>query len=151
VAVARDYQGWNPPDPLDPEVESALAFLDQLTDQQDISGSVAKIDAYGVVESEVALGSASLWLQVGDGWNRVIWTVPSGRSYEWEWDVLRGPQQVRALITGRGCERVAYLGKRRVTEELLLEGEALDASAALLGPLLRRSGLGLEIRERPAF
>jgi hypothetical protein len=32
-----------------------------------------------VVEVDVPVSAASLFRQAGDGWDRVIWTTPSGR------------------------------------------------------------------------
>src|SRR3712207_5686378 len=101
MRVVRDYQSWDPDDPLDPEPESVLAFLDQLATSgtlTDVAEAVARIDEYGVVYVDVPVGAASLFLQAGDGWDRVIWTTPSGRAYEWRWDLVRSPAQLSALV-----------------------------------------------------
>ena len=71
---------------------------------------MARIDEYGVAYVDVPVGAASLFLQAGDGWDRVIWTTPPGRAYEWQWDLVRGPKQVSALVDGQGAERLTYLG-----------------------------------------
>jgi hypothetical protein len=62
--VVRDYRGWAPDDPLDPEAESVLAFLDQLSTKgilEEVGEVVARIDEYGVI-------------------------------YEWRWVLVRGPK-----------------------------------------------------------
>jgi hypothetical protein len=150
MQIVRDYRGWDPDDPLHLEPESVLAFLDQLPARgtfKDVGEVVAGIDAYGVVYVDVPLGAASLFLQAGDGWDRVIWTTPSGQAYEWRWDVVKGPKQVFALLGGRGVELLTYLGGRRLASELVADGETLATSGGLLRGVLRRLGLALATRE----
>jgi hypothetical protein len=152
--VVRDYRGWAPDDPLDPEAESVLGFLDQVSTKgilEEVGEVVARIDEYGVVYVDVPVGTASLFLQAGDGWDRVIWTTPSGRAYEWRWDLVRGPTQVSALVDGQGVERLTYLGRRRLASDLIADGETLASSGALLQGLLRRWVVGLTQRDQSAL
>jgi hypothetical protein len=154
MRVVRDYQGWAPDDPLDPEAESVLAFLDQLSTRgllEQVGQVVARIDEYGVVYVDVPLGAASLYLQAGDGWDRVIWTTPSGRGYEWRWDLVRGPRQVSALVGGQGVERLTYLGRRRLASDLVADSETLASSGGLRQRLLRRWVVGLTQRDQSAL
>lgn len=44
-------------------------------------------------------------LQAGDGSDRVLWTCPSGRTYEWTWQAQETPGDLDALLAGRGIER----------------------------------------------
>jgi hypothetical protein len=154
MRVVRDYQGWAPDDPLDPEAESVLALLDQLSTREsleEVGEVVARIDEYGVVYVDMSVGTASLFLQAGDGWDRVIWTTPSGRAYEWQWDLVRGPKQVSALVDGQGVERLTYLGGRRLASDIVADGETLASSGGLLPGLLRRWVVGLPKRDQPAL
>ena len=154
MRVVRDYQGWAPNDLLDPEAESVLAFLDHLSTRgllEEVGEVMARIDKYEVVYVDVPVGAASLYLQAGDGWDRVIWTTPPGRGYEWRWDLVRGPKQVSALVDGQGVERLTYLGKRRLASDLVADGETLASSGGLLRGLLRRLVLGLTQRDQSAL
>ena len=75
MRVVRDYRGWAVDDPLDPEATSVLAFLDDVAaggTLTDIDELVATIDEYGVVRVDLPVGTASLFLQAGDGWDRII-------------------------------------------------------------------------------
>ena len=154
MRVVRDYRGWEPDDPLEPEPESVLAFLDELSASgtlREVDEVVARIDEYGVVYADVPVATASLFLQAGDGWDRVIWTAPSGRAYEWIWDELRGPDQVSALIDGRGVERLTYWRGRRLASELVVDGETLMTSGGLLRGLLHRLGVAVAQRYESAL
>ena len=150
MRVIRDYGRWDPDDPLDREAESVLAFLEQGT-LRHVDEVVARIDEYGTVYVNVPVGAASLYLQAGDGWDRVIWTTPSRRAYEWQWDVVRGPGQVSALVDGRGVERLSYWGRRCVGSELVCDGETLASRGGLLWPVLRRLGVASAQREVPVL
>jgi hypothetical protein len=149
MRVVRDHRGWDPGDALDPEAESVLAFLDDLSARgalPDVDEVVARIDEYGVVKIDVPVSAASLFLQAGDGWDRVIWTTRRGRAYEWQWDAVRGPSEVSALVEGRGVERLTYWGRRRLAAELVVDGDTLACSGGLLrGPL---QWLGLAVAQR---
>lgn len=152
--MVRDYREWDADDPLDPEAESVLAFLDHLSAggaPTHVDEVVARIDADGVVTADMPVAAASLFLQAGDGWDRVIWTTPSGRAYEWQWDALRGPDQASALIAGRGAERLTYWGRRRIACELVVDGETLSSSGALLRGALQRLGVARALRNEFAL
>lgn len=150
MRVRREYDGWAEDDVLDPEAAAALAYLDRLADTGGLpSGALAAhIDAYGIVTSTIRLdGGAELFLQAGDGWDRVVWTCPSRRVYEWIWRSQQTPEDVDALLAGRGVESTAWLGRRLAAARLMLEGRTLaTAEGTLRVALLRR--LGIRLRER---
>ncbi len=150
--MVREYRGWDADDPLDPEAESVLAFLDDLSASGilTVGDVVARIDEYGVAQVDVPVAQASLFLQAGDGWDRVIWNTPARRPYEWQWDTVEGPKQVTALINGRGVERLTYWGGRRLASDLVVDGETLSSSGGLLRGLLRRLDLAVVLREESA-
>ena len=151
--MVRHYRGWNATDPLVPEAEAVLVFLEALSARgalAELGDVVAQVDEYGVVRAEMPVAEASVFLQAGDGWDRVIWTTPSGRAYEWQWDAARGPEHVSGLIEGRGIERVTYWGGRRLASDLVVDGRTLSSSGGLLRGLLRRMGPAVARREAPA-
>jgi hypothetical protein len=140
---------------LDPEAAAVLAYLDRLTDTVAVpSGALAAhIDRYGIVRSTIRLdGGAELFLQGGDGWDRVVCTCPSRRVYEWIWRKRQTPEDVDALLAGRGVESTAWLGKRLAGARLMLEGRTLaTAEGNLRVALLRRLGIRLRERNDPAL
>lgn len=152
--VVREYNGWDPAEPLEDEAAALLAFLDELEPEGPLVGIgevVATIDGYGVVCVDVPLGRSGFFIQVGDGWDRFVWEAPSGRAHEWGWDEVAGPRQLRALLDGRGAERVTYIGRRRLALELTVDGEVIASSGGLLGRRLARLGTSLDVREEPAL
>jgi hypothetical protein len=152
MMVRRDFREWDPADPLDPEAQSVLDLVEELAGGGQLPGVpdlVATIDGYGVVCVDVPLeGEASLYLQAGDGWDRVLWTAASGQTYEWTWRESAAPGQVRALLDGRGLERTTYLGRRRLVSELVVDGKTVSSVGRLRRPMARL--LQLAPRERPA-
>jgi hypothetical protein len=153
MIVRRDFRDWDPAEPLDPEAQGVLDLVDELARAGELAGvpePVAKIDGYGVVCVDVLLdGKASLYLQAGDGWDRVLWTAASGHTYEWTWRGSAAPGQVRALLDGRGVERTTYLGRRRLVRELVVDGETVSSVGRARRPIARV--LRLAARERPAL
>ena len=115
VGARRDYDGWAEDNALDPEAAAVLAYLDRLADATpELSGALAAhIDGYGVVTSTISLhDGAQLFVQAGDGWDRVLWTCPSGRD-EPTWREREASDDLDGLLAGRGVERTAWLGHRR--------------------------------------
>jgi hypothetical protein len=156
VRVRRDYKGWDPSDPLDPEAESVLAFLDRLAvhpRSAEVDEVVASIDEYGVVRAEVPLGGSSeLFLQAGDGWDRVLWTCPSGRTHEWTWRQSETRDDILALLAGRGVERTTLFRRWRVAVELVLDGRSLaTAEGRLRLAVLRHLRVPLSHEDAPAL
>lgn len=156
MRVRRDYRGWDPTDPLDPEAESVLVFLERLPAGgwlRDVGHLEACIDEHGVVSAQVSLGDArELYLQAGDGWDRVLWTCPSGRTHEWTWRERETPADLRALLGGRGVERKALLRRRRVGLRLVVDGRTLATTEGKLRlALLRRLGIRLSEKDEPAL
>ena len=129
-----------------------LDLVDELVERGRLPGvddPVAVIDGYGVVIVDLSLGGkAALYLQAGDGWNRVIWTAASGHPYEWTWRDHAAPRQLRALLDGRGVERTTYLRRRRLASALVVNGEVVRSAGVLRRPMARV--LRLSTLERPA-
>jgi hypothetical protein len=152
----RQYNGWDPSDPLDPEAEAVLSFVEDLACGERAPASesqvVATIDEYGVVIVTVPIGDRSeLFLQAGDGWDRVVWTCPSGRVFEWVWDD-QSPEDICALLDGHGVERTVLFGRRAVASQLVVNGKTLvTADGAARLAVLRRVGLGLTEKDQPAL
>ncbi|HVF80005.1 MAG TPA: hypothetical protein VNA28_17060 [Solirubrobacteraceae bacterium] len=140
---------------LDPEAAALLAYVDRLADARpDGSDALtARIDAYGVVSSTIALcRGAELFLQAGDGWDRVLWTCPSRRVYDWTWRERETPEDLDALLSGRGIDRTSWLGQRLAGAQLIVEGRPLATSEGTLRlALLRRLGIRLRERDAPAL
>jgi hypothetical protein len=156
VRVRRDYKGWDPGDPLDPEAESIFAFLDRLAVTPGLAEAdevVASIDEYGVVHTELPVGTSSeLVLQAGDGWDRVLWTSPSGRTHEWTWRESETPYVLAALLAGRGVERTTFFWRRRVAVELPVDGQSIAmAEGGLRLTVLRQLGVPLSHHVAPAL
>ena len=142
MRLTRNYSGWDPSDTLDPAAESVLAFLERLAASGRLSsvGEVlASVDEYGVVQADVPLGgSCALFLQAGDGWDRVLWTARSGRVHEWTWNATETPDDVRALLDGQGVERTTLLGRRRVEVALVVRDRVVATSGGWWRRCLRR-------------
>ena len=156
MRVRRDYNGWDPSDPLDPEAESVLAFLDRLAVHArlaEVDEVVASVDEYGVIRATAPLGTdAELFLQVGDGWDRVLWTSPSGRTHEWTWRQRETPDDILALLAGRGRERTTHFRQRRVAVELVLDRRSLATSEGSLRlTVLRHLRVPLSHHDAPAL
>lgn len=150
VGAQRDYDGWAEGDELDPAAAAVLAYLDSLADARPelADAFLAHIDRYGVVTATIALGhGAELYLQAGDGWDRVLWTCPSGRVYEWTWREQQTPGYLDALLAGRGVERTTWRGSRLAGARLVVDGHTLAATKRTLAtlPVLRRLA---RLRER---
>lgn len=152
MPVHRTYGEWDPADELDPEAQAVLDLVDALANEKRVPAVdelVASIDGYGVVSIDIPVaGQASLFLQAGDGWNRVLWTTTSGRTFEWTWREPAASQQIRALLDGRGTERATFVGRRRLTSALVVDGETVSVSGGIWRPIARL--LPLTVRERPA-
>ena len=114
---------------------------------------MAHIDRYGVVTSTISLDRrAELYIQAGDGWNRVLWTCPSGRVHEWSWHEPATPEDLDALVAGRGVERTAWLGSRLAGVRLVVDERTLATSAGRLRlAVLRRLGIRVRERDEPAL
>jgi hypothetical protein len=154
VGVRREYDGWPEGGELDRQAAALLAYLDRLADERPEVPvePVAHIDEHGVVTATIALhGGAQLYVQVGDGWDRVLWTCPSGRVHEWTWRDEESPDDVDALLAGRGIERETLLGTRRLGAELLVGDRRLAATEGQLRlALVRLLGIRPRFKERPA-
>lgn len=152
MGARREYDGSVEDDVLDPEAAALLAYLDRLADAR-AAGSdalTAHIDAYGVVISTIPLDrGAELFLQAGDGWDRVLWTCPSRRVYEWTWRERETPEELDALLSGRGIDRTWWLGQRLTGAQLVVEGRPVATSEGKLRLALLR-WLGIRLRERDA-
>jgi hypothetical protein len=156
VRVRCDYDGWDPADRLDPGAESVLSFLERLAKGRLLSDSediLASIDEYGVLRATVPCGTSSeLFLQAGDGWDRVLWTCPSGRRHEWSWEDDETPADIDALLAGRGVERTTMLRSRAIAVELVVEGRTLATTeGGLRLSLVRRLGVRLRTKDEPAL
>ena len=155
MGARRDYDGWVEGDVLGPEAAAVLAYLDRLADAGPklSDAPAAHIDGYGVVTSTIFLDrGAQLFLQAGDGWDRVLWTCPSGRVYEWIWREPETPGYLDALLAGRGVERTAWLRQRLAGARLVLEDRTLATSEGKLRfALLDRLGIRLRERDEPAI
>jgi hypothetical protein len=155
VRVRRDYVGWEATDALDPEAESVLSFLERLATSVHLSSVgeiVALIDEYGVVTADVPVGTTTqFFLQAGDGWDRVLWTCPSGRIYEWTWHERKTPEELEALLGGRGVERTTLFRQRRIGVRLVVESRTLATDGRLRLALFRRLGIRLRDRDEPAL
>lgn len=154
MVARREYDGWLEGDALDPEATAVLAYLDRLAEIRPDLGDalVARIDGYGVVTSTIALGrGVELFLQAGDGWDRVLWTCPSGRVHEWTWRARQTPEDLDALLAGRGIERTLWVGSRLAGALLAVDGRTLAAPGKLRTGMLRRLGIGLREHDEPAF
>jgi hypothetical protein len=118
-----------------------LAFLEQLAASRrlpEVGEVVACVDEYGVVRAEIPLeGNCELFLQAGDGWDRVLWTARSGHVHEWTWNPTETPDDVCALLAGQGVERTALLGRRRVDVALVVRNRVV-ASGGWRRRILRR-------------
>jgi hypothetical protein len=141
MPVHRTFDEWDPADELDREAQAVLDLVDALADEGRVSATdelVASIDGYGVVSIDTPVaGQASLFLQAGDGWNRVLWTTASGRVFEWTWRQPAAGQQIRALLDGRATERTTFVGRRRLTSALVGKGETVSVSGGILRPIAR--------------
>ncbi|MDA0178860.1 hypothetical protein OJ997_01030 [Solirubrobacter phytolaccae] len=112
-----------------------------------VSDASAETDEDGAVSATVQLmGGATLWLHVGDGWNRTLLTTPSRRAYEWPWRSDETPGQLRALLTGNAIERVRGLGPLRVAGTLVIDGRPVAHTG---WPRLLTASL--PTRERPVL
>jgi len=155
VGVRRAYDGWVEGDVLDPEAAAVLAYLDRLADARPELADplAAHIDRYGVVTSTISLGRGSeLFLQAGDGWDRVSWACPSGRVHEWTWHERATPDDLDALLAGRGVERTAWLGSRLAGSRLVVNDRTLATSEGKLRlAVLRRLGIRTRERDEPAL
>lgn len=155
MQVRRSYEGWDPADPLDPQAESVLGFLERLAGSGRLSAADdlnAQIDEYGVVTAEVGVrGGRELFLQAGDGWDRVLWTCPSGRTFEWIWCERETPRDLEALVDGRGVERTTLLRTGRVAVELVVDGRTVAIEGRLRLALLRRLRIRLHEKDEAAL
>lgn len=150
MGVRRDYDGWSESDELDREAAALLAYLDCLADVSAglPSELAAQFDVYGVVTSTIALdGGAEVYLQAGDGCDRVLWTYPSGRTYEWTWRAQETPRDLDALFAGRHRARdaVPTTPSRRPADRALAV-----ADGRLRLAVIQRLGLRPGVQERPA-
>jgi hypothetical protein len=152
--MRRDYASWNPSDKLDPEAEAVLAFLERLATHGRLSSVgevVASVDEYGVVRADVPVGgNCALFVQAGDGWDRVLWTTRSGRVHEWTWSPTETPDDVRALLDGHGVERTTLFGRRPVEVALIVRDRVVATSGGWWRPLVRRV-VRLSERVEPAL
>lgn len=155
MRVTRQYDGWPPTEPLDATAEAVLDYLDVLAVREPplpAEEVLARIDEYGVVTATVPLGArAELHLQAGDGWDRVLWTAPAGRVYEWTWREAQSPRDLDALLDGEGAERVFMLAGRtagRSLERLGPEPRTLRGAGTRVG-LMQRLGVPVEAVDRP--
>jgi hypothetical protein len=156
MRVSCDYVGWDPAEPLDPEAECLLSYLDRLATSprlSDVGEVVALIDEYGVVRAEIPVGTTTkVFLQAGDDWDRVLWTCPSGRVHEWPWDERSAPEKLEALLSGRGVERTTLFRNRRLGVRLVVDGRTLATTeGGFRLALLRRLGISLPERDEPAL
>lgn len=153
MGVRRIYDGWLEGDELDRQAASVLAYLDRIGETLDLQEeAVAHVDEYGVVTSTLSPpGDAQLYLQAGDGWDRVLWTCPSGRVYEWTWRDHETPDDVDAVLNGHGVERETWFGARRLGAELRVGDRRLAvADGCLRLALARVLGIRLRVKERRA-
>lgn len=154
MGARRDQDGWNQSHDPDREAADVLAYLDHLADgKAGLAGElVAHVDLYGVVTSTIALdGGSELYLQAGDGWDRVLWTCPTGRTYEWTWRPEETPGDLNALLAGRGIERTTLVQRRLVGAQLIVDDRTLTvAEGRWRLALIQRMGLSSRIQERPA-
>src|SRR3954454_13914694 len=136
-----EYTGWDAEDALDGEAQALLDFPHRLAQSdrlREVDEVLASVDDYGVVRSEIRLAPPStLFLQAGDGWDRVLLTAASGRVHEWTWRPAETPEQLYALLDGRGIERTTYLGSRRLATALVVDEQTLTATGAVCRPLRR--------------
>jgi hypothetical protein len=154
VGARRDYDGWVEGDALDPEAAAVLAYLDRLADARpELADALgAHIDRYGVVTSTISLSrGVELYLQAGEGWDRVLWTCPSGRVHEWTWRE-RAPEDLDALLAGRGVERTTWLGARLAGARLVVDDRTMAITEGRLWlAVLRRLGIRTRERDEPAL
>jgi hypothetical protein len=155
VGARREYDGWVERDALDPEAAAGVAYLDRLAEvRSDLADVlVAHVDGYGVVTSTITLDrGVELFLQARDGWDRVLWTCPSGRVHEWSWRERETPKDLDALLDGRGVERTLWVGSRLVGALLVVEDRTLATAAGKLRlGVLRGLGTGLRQQDEPAL
>jgi hypothetical protein len=138
---------------LDEDARLLLVFLGELADEDPPRVALpvaAHVDEYGVVTATLHAGTAELWVQVGDGWERAIWTA-SGRTYEWRWEDGASPAVVRALFDGRAFERRAMVGRRVLSAAIVCRDEAgrevvvaldgVGGPLAVVAAAVRRAGM----------
>jgi hypothetical protein len=106
-----------------------------------------------MVQADVPIrGTTGLFLQAGDGWDRVLWTCPSGRVHEWRWSAHETPGDLIALLGGRGVERSPVFRGRRAAVSLVVGGRTLATPDGRLRlRLLRRLGVRLREQDAPAL
>ena len=155
VGARREYDGWVENDALDPEAATVLAYLDQLVDAHPELADrvVAHIDGCGVVTATLSLDrGAELYIQAGDGWDRVLWTCPSGRVHEWRWHEQATPEDLDALVAGRGAERTAWVGTRLAGVRLVADERTLATTEGRLRlAVLRRLPVRVHERDEAAL
>lgn len=155
MGARREYDGWVEDDELDPEAVALLAYLDRLAEARPERPEVptAHIHADGVVTSTIPLDrGGELFVQAGDGWDRVLWTCPSRRVYEWTWRERETPEDLDALFAERGIDRTSWLGQRLAGARLVVEGRTLAAAEGRLRlALFRRLRMPLHERDDPAI
>ncbi len=159
-----EYQGeWKPKvDELDAPAREVIGFLERIGSAGESRAIrsdpiVAQIDGYGVVTSTVATSYGEIFLQAGDGWNRVLWTRSPNTTVEWSWDA-RAPTILPALLSGELMERRTLVHGRLALHEVVVRaasGEetvvALRRTLAGLQPvigILRASGLARTVEVR---
>lgn len=133
-----------------------MSYVEQLVGDGRLDGVgvgevVCTIDECGVVSVTVPVGvTTNLFLQAGDGWDRVLWTCPSGRTHEWLWRVGSTPLELDALLDGQGFERTTLFGARLAAVELVANGRTLATEGRLRSSVLRRFRVRLRVRQQPA-
>ena len=125
-----------------------IASLEQLPGD----AVVVSIDEYGDGPDRSDVGTLdALFLQVANGRDRVLWTCPSGRTFEWTWDERDDAGRPRRA--DRGARRRAHdvLRRRRVAVALVVDGHSVAvAEGRLRLAALRRLALRLTERDDPA-
>jgi hypothetical protein len=128
---------------LDPDARAVIAFLERISSGAE-SGAiesdpiVAGVDSYGVVTTTLATSYGEIFLQAGDGWDRVLWTQPPEPPLEWPWDA-RAPTILAALLRGELTERRTLVRGRLALREAVVR----EASGEETVVTLRRTPAGL--------
>jgi len=142
-----EYQGeWKPRvAELDAPAQEVLGFLERVgsgREAQAIKSNplVAQVDEYGVVTSTLTTSYGEIFLQAGDGWNRVLWTRSPAPTIEWPWDD-RAPTVLAALLSGTLTERRTLVRGRLALHEVIARTDSGEETVTVV---LRRTFVGLK-------